>query len=203
LISTWDKRDGVLDILFADVSGHGISAALVSGMAILAFQGAEKDGGSPAQILLSIHKTLNSLIPGKHLSAFCLSLNQQSGEMKYSYAGHPPALVIKSSGELMNLPGKGNLLLTLFEPQIRDYSIQLSKGDRIFIYSDGFYEVFNKDRKFFGIEDFHEVVKKNITKKGSEFIETIASYTLNFSGGEPSDDMTALEIEYLGDEKPQ
>jgi serine phosphatase RsbU (regulator of sigma subunit) len=203
LISTWEKRESNLDILFADVSGHGISAALVSGMAILAFQGAEKDGGTPAQILLNIHKTLNSLIPGKHLSAVCISLDRKSGEVKYSYAGHPPAIVIKNNGDVLNLPGKGNLLLTLFEPQIRDYTIKLEKGDRVFVYSDGFFEVFNKDRKFYGMDAFHEVVKSKKSLKGAEFIESIASYTLNFSGGEPSDDMTALEIEFLGEKSPQ
>src|ERR1700747_2636908 len=84
-----EKRMG---ILVADVSGHGVPAALIASMIKIAMQSAVSAAGSPSQVLGQLNRILTPELKGRLTSAAYLWLDTRLGYVRYSAAGHPPLL---------------------------------------------------------------------------------------------------------------
>ncbi|WCL49132.1 PP2C family protein-serine/threonine phosphatase [Leptospira sp. GIMC2001] len=197
VLSVEERSDGKLNILFADVSGHGIASAMVSAMAILAFKIVSKSNLKPAESLRTMHELMKPLVANLHISASLLVFDPDNLVVEYSYAGHPCILLLRD-GEVSELEGRGNLILTFMEPTLRDYQKNLQQGDRLIFYSDGLVELFNLSDDIYGDESFFQSVKNNRNRYGREFLEFLVMESLMFSNGKVSDDMTLLSLEILG-----
>ncbi|PJZ64488.1 serine/threonine-protein phosphatase [Leptospira wolffii] len=188
-------NNGNLDVFFADAAGHGISAAMVSAMAVLGFKTAASVAETPAQGLILIHESLINMIRGFFITAVYLRLDKEKKSLTYSYAGHHPALLIKKDGSVRQLEGRGTVLLALPKILSRNYDVSLEPGDRIFLFSDGLFEFFDKDKRFFGYESFLGLTEEYTSFYGQEFLETISEAVLGLNHFPLKDDMTMLLVE--------
>jgi phosphoserine phosphatase RsbU/P len=191
--SDTDRR---IDILFGDISGHGVSSALMSGMILLAFKIASSQDTSPAESLLTINQLIIPLIKGHFFCGAYLKYYVQRNELQYSYAGHHPIVSIENS-LAENLEGRGMPLVLIPEATFTDYSFQLKTGNKLLLYSDGMFEVFDSNNEMYGIENFNEAAAKVKNKSGTECLTELYEKIEKFCDGNFRDDMTMLLLEIL------
>ncbi|MCE9502076.1 MAG: SpoIIE family protein phosphatase, partial [Leptospira sp.] len=89
-------EDGHLDIFFADVSGHGVSAAMVASMATIAFNVVSQKNPGPKEGLENIEAMLASNIQQHFISAVYLCFYPETGKILYTYAGHHPMILSRN-----------------------------------------------------------------------------------------------------------
>lgn len=194
-IISYHMHDDYIDLMFGDVSGHGISSAMVSGMVILSFRNSSRLNESPAQILLSMNRDLKTIVLNHHISAACARFYFKERKLVYSYAGHPP-LVLINEDKFEELPGMNTPLLTLENIEYFEKDLILSPGSRLVFYSDGCYEIFNRDRQLLGLYPFFEILKREShSKDAARFIQNSILQILNFCSGDIKDDLTMLVLD--------
>src|SRR6185436_20974179 len=108
------RSDGAV-ILIVDVSGHGASAAMLTGMVKLAFRDALSRGDDPADIVRRIAASRPLFPEGQHLTALCARIDPAEGWIEYVNAGHPPGLVARRDGALVRLETTAPLVHPVFE----------------------------------------------------------------------------------------
>lgn len=200
ILSIEKRPDGKYNILFADVSGHGISSSMVSAMAILAFQIVSRTNNMPAESLVQIHDLMKNFAINHHISACLATFDPENKILDYSYAGHPSIVLVRENS-IQELEGRGSLLLSILPPKTTDFRKRLEPGDRILFFSDGMYELFNHNKEFYGEENFYKSVERNLQSTGTEFLEKLAEDSIQFANGNSEDDMTLLTIEITPEEK--
>ncbi len=187
---------GDLDILFGDVTGHGIAAAMVSLMAIITFKTMNKTFLTPSECLYWIHTTLSPMISTHYISAIYLRYNANNKLLSYSMAGHHAMLLIRN-GELIRLGTKGFCLMMFPQLLSENREFNLENGDRLFLFSDGMFEVPDDFENYLGEKEFFKIVESNLDKTGPEFLESIQKRVLEHSGQKIADDMTMLVLELV------
>jgi serine phosphatase RsbU (regulator of sigma subunit) len=99
-----------LGILVADVSGHGIPAALISSMIKVAMQPVAVHADDPAQVLGGLNRILSSEAHGQFVSAAYIWIDAENRNALYSAAGHPPLLCWRNTrGEMQRIESNGLL----------------------------------------------------------------------------------------------
>jgi sigma-B regulation protein RsbU (phosphoserine phosphatase) len=194
-IISYHSHDDYIDILFGDVSGHGISSAMVSGMVILSFRNSSRLKETPSEVLSSMNRDLRTVVLNHHISAVCVRYYPAEHKIIYSYAGHPPLVLIRNS-EIIELQGMNTPLLTIENIHYFENELILLKDDRIVFYSDGCYEVFSIQKEFLGLYNYLEILKDESTiKDSSRFIQNSILKVLNFCAGDIRDDLTMLILD--------
>lgn len=189
------ERAGKTDILFGDVSGHGISSAMVSCMAVLCFQTMPHDKPAVENELSYLHSTLLDYVKGHYITGVYLRFDPIEFTLHYAYAGLHSIVLIRNN-EFILLEGTGTPLILMKEFLSSTSSIQLEKGDRLFLFSDGMFEIFNHENEIYGNEKFLEDVKTKTYLQGSEFLKAVSDSSIRFSENIVKDDMTMLLIEF-------
>jgi sigma-B regulation protein RsbU (phosphoserine phosphatase) len=183
------------DILFGDVSGHGVSSAMVSCMAVLCFQIMPHDKQNVENELHFLHNTLLSYVAGHYITGVYLRFNSTKKILYYAYAGHHTIVLIREN-EIIELEGKGTPLLLMKDFLTKENEISIRDGDRLFLFSDGLFEIFNPENEFYGSDEFLANVKKKVYLQGSNFLKAISDDSIHFSSNIVKDDMTMLLIEF-------
>ncbi len=194
-ISFIQRPDGKTVFFFADVSGHGIASAMVSAMAVLAFKIHALEENDPASCLKAMHNGLKNLVNTNHISACVVYFLPEEKKIIYSYAGHPPILLLKPSEEAQFLEGKGTLIVSLLEPKLRNYHRELDSGEKILFYSDGVIEIFNESDEIYGDHSLLKILSSLGEKKGEDILNAIYSDISSFSNGIFNDDISMLLLE--------
>ncbi|MDV6235848.1 SpoIIE family protein phosphatase [Leptospira ellisii] len=193
-LRTLERSDGKLDVFFADVSGHGVSSAMVAGMLSISFQLVCETKGSPKESLQKIHELLRNAVFNHHVSAVYLSFDPNTKILEYSYAGHHPILVFREGG-IVSLDGTGRILLITAETELVNYSFQLRKGDVLFLHSDCLFEVRNSDGDILGYEKFMDQLGEITLHTPSQILKTSIDNALAFGRGKLTDDLAVLILE--------
>ncbi len=180
-----------LYFVLADVSGKGISAALLASV----LQGVTYSHFLQGRPLLETVTSANQLLCGKHLEGKYATLIAGritiSGELTLVNCGHIAPLRV--TGEQACLIDAGNLPVGLFpKAEYTPYTTQLQPGERIVIVSDGVTEAENDKGEFFGDDRLMTAVKA-----GS--VDQIFTSIKQYCGGlQFSDDVSVLDVTYLG-----
>lgn len=110
-------------------------------------------------------------------------------------AGHHHMFLIREN-KIIKLGTKGFCLM-MFPDQLNaeNEDIFLNSGDRLFLFSDGMFEVPNEKEEYLGDQKFAEIIETRIHLPSKEFLESIQDEVLVYSGGKVADDMTMLLLE--------
>ncbi len=185
--------------LIADVSGKGIPAALFMMNAKSLLKSNLLRGYS---LNAAIDKTNNELCvtndAGMFLTAFIAILNLSTGELEFINAGHNPP-VVKLNDKFEYLKSDNNLVLSAMENfEYKSSKIFLKPESNILIYTDGVTEAQNTEKEFYGEEKLVNLLNSKI-QKPKEIIDNIKASIKDFSNGASQfDDITMLDIKYLG-----
>ncbi|MBF0276246.1 MAG: SpoIIE family protein phosphatase [SAR324 cluster bacterium] len=183
-------------VLVADVTGHGIPAALISCMSSSLFNAFASKESSPEKVLTQVNDELTVRMPeAKFVTAFYATYDSNSQIFSYAVAGHPEAYVIRESGEVIGLADQLGLPLGIFSSDISGFgsaSIKLQKNDRIFLYTDGIVEIANPEKEMFGANRLQKFLLESKSIPLNEMLDKLYSHALSFSRRSSFDDDITL-----------
>jgi serine phosphatase RsbU (regulator of sigma subunit) len=187
--------------LMADVSGHGIPAALITTMAKVSFTSHSKKDLPTNEVCKRVNEDMLMLIGdlAYFLTAYYGVLDLETGQFEYSNAGHHPAIHFsKKSKELKKLDTDGNLIGAFpFELEFDLNKTTLQEGDRILMFTDGIIEAKNDDNQFYGYPKLLEYIDSSSYLSPKEFVDGLIKDVDDFCNKRPPDDDRAvLYIEF-------
>ena len=190
-------KDNRLCILVADVSGHGVGAALIGSMLKIAFASQAQHMSNPARVLEGINRIIHSRIEGNFVTACCISIDCEKGLIRYANAGHPPSLLCrKTEAKIYDLMNEGMILGPFPKATYKNMSLKFKKDDRILLYTDGITETTNHAGEFFGDQRLKDFVKAHADLPASQLVHELFEnlYTWSHKSSEKTldDDLTVI-----------
>ena len=159
-----------IGFLVADVTGHGVPAALIASMIKVAMQSVEACAHDPAEVLRGLNRILFKQLNEQYVSAAYLWMDAEHGKVLYSAAGHPP-LLRWSEGRLEHIESNGLLFGIIPDPEYPVRELAIRTGERFLLYTDGLIEPQNASGEFFGDRKLEEVIRKNQSRPSAELLE--------------------------------
>ncbi|HEX2229451.1 MAG TPA: SpoIIE family protein phosphatase [Candidatus Binatia bacterium] len=186
-------------IMMADVSGHGLAAALLTSVAKVLFRIGAEQCREPAELLRWLNRQISSyLATGEFLTVFLGLWNAKSQLFSYAGAGHPPALLLTpANGSLDRLHVSPGIVGILRDGEFSSRSAQLSAGQRIVCYTDGITEAMNGRCILFGEDGLAAACARSAGVPIDQMVEKVFCELDQFVGSEPRRDdqaMLALEV---------
>ncbi len=183
-----------LTILVADVSGHGIPAALVASMLKVCFEAQREQAHDPAKILAGLNAMLRGSLGGQYVTAACAALDTEAQTVTYAAAGHPPALLLRrQTGEVMPLAENGLFLGPFPQATYANLSVPFEPGDKLLLYTDGILEAARPDGQEFGQKGLEHFLQNTKHLEPAEFIEQLFR---KISTPPQQDDLTAVLAQF-------
>jgi phosphoserine phosphatase RsbU/P len=143
--------DKHLGVLVADISGHGIPAALLASMIKVAFNSNISDADRPALLLESINLALTGQLNNEFITAAYLWFNFEEMTFHHASAGHlAPILIRGSKAEDQPVKIRSAPIGISGNVKYCESVVALAPEDRIVVYTDGLVEVFNIRGELFG-----------------------------------------------------
>jgi sigma-B regulation protein RsbU (phosphoserine phosphatase) len=195
--------DHGLSILVADVSGHGVPAALIASMVKVAFASQASRASDPARILAGMNQALCGGPEDRFITAGCLFLDTGKCEMVYAGAGHPPLFLWrKGEGRIREFSNNGLVMGPFPEARYENATLALEPGDRMVMYTDGITEARNATGEFFGEERFKEFIQNHEELPAGRFTDALIAYIAAWSGKKSGrvldDDLTLVVVDSVG-----
>jgi phosphoserine phosphatase RsbU/P len=193
---------GIYGILIADVTGHGIPAALLTFMTSFAFQSSALKFYSPAKVVTATNEKLFNKMPrGSFITMFYAIYDSNNKNLTYTQAGHPEAFILRpSSMELLPLTTQGSPVGVL-KSTLVNYSeskIQLEVGDKFLLYTDAILEVRNEADVMMSNAMLTSFLIKNAHSSIDELLTRVKMFGLSYSGKKTfGDDFTMVGFEVL------
>lgn len=187
-----------LGIAVGDVSGHGVSAALIMAITVALLRAEACRGCSPAEVLTAVNSQLLKLGANRmFVTALYGTLDTASGAFTYARAGHEPLLVVSAEGEATcyQLAGQGRLLGLFDAVALNDATIMVSPGSALLLYTDGVIEARSPAREFYGEERLSELAAANYRITAQALCDRIIASVEQHTGQLPqSDDITVVGV---------
>jgi phosphoserine phosphatase RsbU/P len=192
-------EDGRVMLVIADVSGHGMPAALLMAVTRTLIRNHAADGMSPAEIAVHTNASLldNGTL-GMFVTLVICVYDPKTGEVAYTNAGHPEPLVLRRDGEVERTTGSTAPLLGAYEfgPQeCTQSTIRLQEGDMLVLYTDGIPEARPRvDAEEFGHERFFSVLQAEANRPLDEICSGVIETVQDYQQGRLEDDVTMLLV---------
>jgi sigma-B regulation protein RsbU (phosphoserine phosphatase) len=184
--------EGRWGLLIADVSGHGIPAAVVMAVTHALAHSFTGQQASPSELLRYLNTKLHDLHTSRtdtFVTAFYAIYDPATLRMTYASAGHnPPRLKRCEDGSTVSLDGVKNLPLGIDPDEIFEQtSYQLVLGDQVVLYTDGITEAHNNQGEMFGLARMDKVLE-NCAIGASDLLQAVLDALEQFAAGRPADD---------------
>jgi serine phosphatase RsbU (regulator of sigma subunit) len=190
-----ERRIGVA---VGDVSGHGVSAALIMAITVALLRAGACRGCSPAEVLTAVNAQLLNLgANGMFVTALYGTLDIDSGEFTYARAGHEPVLMTGADGLDAGYDDNGGgRLLGLFDTvALQEATVRLSASGALVLFTDGVIEARSAAREFFGEDRLSELAAAHSGLGAQALCDRIVEAVKEHAGGQAqSDDITVIAI---------
>jgi phosphoserine phosphatase RsbU/P len=193
-----EKRIG---ILVADVSGHGMPAALISSMLKIALDGQTKHATDPARVLDGLNRALCGKFQGHFVTAVYVVVDTERECLLYAGAGHPPLILMDhSTGEAHDFLENGLFLGYFPDASYTAMEIPFKAGDCGVLYTDGIPEMTDPSDEQFGLERLKQFLQDNHDLSAGQFVDALLDELSRWSdlasGREAEDDITLLAFHF-------
>jgi phosphoserine phosphatase RsbU/P len=193
-----EKRIG---ILVADVSGHGMPAALISSMLKIALDGQTKHATDPARVLDGLNRALCGKFQGHFVTAVYVVVDTERECLLYAGAGHPPLILMDhSTGEAHDFLENGLFLGYFPDASYTAMEIPFKAGDWGVLYTDGIPEMTDPSDEQFGLERLKQFLQDNHDLSAGQFVDALLDELSRWSdlasGREAEDDITLLAFHF-------
>jgi sigma-B regulation protein RsbU (phosphoserine phosphatase) len=193
------KRDGqaALAVVVGDVSGHGVSSALLMATARALIMLRSSMPGEAAGIINDVNRylSLDTAKTGNFMTFFYSEITEREAEIRWVRAGHDPALVYDPSTDTFDeLKGQGVPLG--FDDSIEYDSFHrcIEPGQVIMIGTDGIWEMHNKAGEMFGKEALKEIIRNNHSASARQIVDTVTETLEQFREDEAQEDDITLVV---------
>ena len=196
----------LFSIIFADVSGHGVPAALYSAMvkaAILSVAEKRRDS-RPSEFVEEINRFLISAqkkMSYNYVTLFYGLFDTEKKTLSYCNAGIPAPILIRESKELVHLEPNGPFVGIFNASEYRQAELPLESGDKLLFFTDGIFECTNAHDKIMGQRILIEMIQKLQHNDMKQMIEQLYTEVQHYCGElKPADDITLLGMSYSPEE---
>ena len=191
--------DNTVLFLAADVSGKGIPAAMFMMTAKTIIRDLAERGISVDEIFtLANEKLCENNESGMFVTAWMGKINLMTGKLSFANAGHNPPVIVHANGECEYLKSRTGFVLAGMEGmRYRANEMQLDKGDRIFLYTDGVTEATDNNEALYGEDRLLSYIENNKTLNADALLSGLKENIDLFAGDAPQfDDITMLVFDY-------
>jgi len=195
-----DLGGGQTGFIIADVSGHGVAAALVSSMFKMSFHALAATVASPTLLMHMLNSELRPVLNEDYITAFFALTDRHTKSITYSNAGHPtPLLYKRSTDTIMELDTDGFFLGSFENGGYEEKSEEnIELGDALLMYTDCILETENDKNEPYGkdrlIRCFHDAIR---SLRGNAVIEAIEADVRAFNYKDVlDDDFTVMLLEF-------
>jgi sigma-B regulation protein RsbU (phosphoserine phosphatase) len=182
-------REGVLGIVIGDVSGHGVEAGIIMGMAKQTVSIYGRQMENPKEVLQAANEELYRSLDGRTFVSLSYAVLDVEGRaLRFARAGqnrpflmnarwqNPKPQVVESKGLALGVD-KG----TRFAQVVEEIPIKLQPGDFFFQYTDGLVEAMNQDKEQYGEERLCEVLSRYARTSATELLEIVIESLHDFT----------------------
>jgi sigma-B regulation protein RsbU (phosphoserine phosphatase) len=182
--------DGKTSFYISDVSGHGVSAALITAMVKTSVLAQAHHLRSVAELVNAVNLAVFRLAgEGRFVTAFFGILDAQGGALQYVNAGHPPALLIRRADKAIEHLENTDLPLGIMEEsECSPVTVCVSPGDRILLYTDGVTEASNEADELFGEDRLQQSIMAHADLPLDALVEKVIQDLIAFRGRDTFDD---------------
>ena len=219
LVGFFPTDDGKLGLYAIDVSGHGISSALMTARLAGNLSAAapdqnvalsrQSDGSYHARPPAEVTAALNSLVLNEmeteHYFTLLLAFaDLSSGTITVAQAGHPHPLILRADGAIEQEGTGGFPVGLIADVDYQQFELQLNAGDRLLLLSDGVTECPAADGDILGEEGLEQLVEELKNTESKSFLEALIWSLSGFAGTEEfPDDVSGVLFEYSGSGYPK
>ncbi len=188
-------------ILVADVSGHGLPAALIASMLQVSLAAQFAHASEPGRVLAGLNRALCGKFARHFVTAAYVFVDMEKNSVSYAGAGHPPLLLRRGSTGSTSEVSENGLLLGHFPKEIYS-SVQISvePGDKAILYTDGILETSDLSEEMLGVDRFKRFLGDNQAVGAGQLADSLLDELSRWSGhpkGEgQQDDITLLAIDF-------
>jgi len=198
-ISIQDADQQRIGVAIGDVSGHGISSALLMATVRSSLRQRASQPGSTAKIITDVNRQLVEDVEdsGQFMTMFFLAINTASGQLDWVRAGHDPAIIYDpGSDSFRELGGSGIALGVDGEWSYEDnQKTDFSKGQIIFLSTDGIWEARNKKGEMLGKKPILDLIRQNASSGAAQILDAVFYGLEKFTSGvKIDDDITSIVI---------
>ena len=191
-------NESKIGVLVADVSGHGIPAALIGAMVKVAFSQQIGVADQPAEVLKRMNDTLYGKTEDQFLTACDVLIDVKKHSLAIADAGHPPLFIWRrQSREIVAVKPTGIVIGFMPDIEFPTLEAKLMKGDRLVLYTDGVTEAPNPQGELYGEDRFRQLIETAADMPPGEFIDLLVSHLTEWGGRKESfeDDVTLVVVD--------
>jgi phosphoserine phosphatase RsbU/P len=197
LVSPLDDRH--LNLLVCDVSGHGIGSALVANRIYSETMSHLRSGAPLSEMLRQLNRfVMHNLGTSALLFTLAAARIDIGGRrMIFAGAGHPPAMIVTPGKEPRLLESRSMVLGGLADAVATEAALEvdLNRGDRVVLYTDGISEVFDSSGDMLGTEGVQKLVRETALLPFGEMQQALLNRVAAWRDGPPTDDMSLVLLE--------
>jgi serine phosphatase RsbU (regulator of sigma subunit) len=200
----WDLGSSHLALVLADISGKGISGALLmanlqanlrsrSAVARQDLFNLKREGKWLPGMLKAVNQLFYENTPDdRYATLFLAVYDDASHQLEYANCGHNPPLLFRATGEVERLEATASVVGISAKWECSTESVTLCTNDVLVIYTDGVTEANDANGEEFGEDRLRRVVRENLAAGPSELLSAIQRAVQEFSVGDQFDDLTLV-----------
>ena len=179
-------------ILFGDISGKGVSAALLMSHLSAIFRGLSGSGLPLVEIMERANRLFGAAIPVGSFATMVAARLLKDGGVELSNAGHVPPIV--QNGRVEQLPPDGVPLGLFCQSAYTSQRLRLAEGDRLVLVTDGIIESTNGRDAEYGLDTLSRIVEFHPNEEPRDLAERLVADAARFRNGLPADDDITLMV---------
>jgi sigma-B regulation protein RsbU (phosphoserine phosphatase) len=190
-----------LGVLVADVTGHGMPAALIASMTSVLFSAQAEWASDPARLLAGMNRSLSGRFDAQFVTAAYVYIDTERHCLRYSLAGHPPPILREgATGHLARLPKAGLILGVFPDATYPTAEMPFRPGDRLVLFTDGLTDATSPSGAWFGDHELPAFLEAHGPDGASVFATALTAHLARWSGREGEDhpyqdDVTVIVID--------
>ena len=196
-VDIYDDHNGKLYLTTLDITGHGITAALMVNRICSEIRKLVREHFLPREILYHLNQFFYTSFvnTGLFLTIMSIMIDYKQKMLIHAGSAHPAGLFYSAKSKSMQKLIPRNIIIGFESVPLSQFTqehYELNPGDRIFMYTDGLVEVENKDQHFFGTYGLKKCLEQNMHQSNVSLAKSIITAVREFGYGELQDDVLLI-----------
>ena len=190
----WKINDRLVAFLIGDVSGKGVSAALIMAATRATIRQLTTPDANPGDIITATNRQLQENNARYMFSTLFFAIyDSKTGQIQCTNAGHCPPALLHRDGTVEELNVKSGTVVGVFpDSSFENIPIQLEPGETIFLCTDGVFDAGSATGERFERKRFEDLLANQTDRPIAEILQGVVAAIENFSIKDKRDDITLI-----------